>query len=263
MSQDEPPGFSLHRLQPLERFSDRADDYARYRPSYPAAALDAIFKGLATPVHAADIGAGTGISSRLLAERGAAVTAIEPNQAMRAAAIPHAGVVFRAGSAERTSLADASQHLLTCFQSFHWFEPVACLAEFARILRAGGRLALVWNDRDERDGFTAEYSALIRRVSSHHPATRRADRRQSEAILALLGGSGYFGNTRTHAFASSQSLDLEALIGRVRSSSYIPLDEPLQTALSADLKALHARWTAPNGLVPLVYRTHVFLCERN
>ncbi|UFP96659.1 class I SAM-dependent methyltransferase [Gloeobacter morelensis] len=262
MPQDETPGFSLHRLQPLERFSDRADDYARYRPSYPAAALDAIFAGLTTPIAAADIGAGTGISSRLLAERGAIVTAIEPNQAMRAAAIPHAGVVFRAGSAERTGLADACQHLLTCFQSFHWFEPVPCLAEFARILRAGGRLALVWNDRDERDGFTADYSALIRRVSSHHPATRRTDRKQSEAILTLLDGSGHFANTRTHAFASRQPLDLEALIGRVRSSSYIPLDEPVQTSLSADLKALHARWADASGLVYLVYRTQVFLCER-
>lgn len=76
---------------PTRRFSDRADAYARFRPSYPASAIDAILAGLAPPatLEAADVGAGTGIASRLLGDRGVRVAAVEPNAAMRAAAAPH------------------------------------------------------------------------------------------------------------------------------------------------------------------------------
>lgn len=86
-------------MNPLSRFSDRAADYAKHRPSYPTPAIDAILEGFGEPPQlvAADIGAGTGISSRLLAERGVRVIAIEPNAAMREAASPHPLVEFREG----------------------------------------------------------------------------------------------------------------------------------------------------------------------
>ncbi|WP_295618085.1 hypothetical protein [Chamaesiphon sp. GL140_3_metabinner_50] len=88
--------IALYTLNPLNRFSDRAADYVKYRPSYPAAVIDTILDGLdAAMLVAADIGAGTGISARLLAERGVRVFAIEPNAAMSAAATPHPLVEFR------------------------------------------------------------------------------------------------------------------------------------------------------------------------
>ena len=107
-----------------ERFADRATDYVAGRPSYPAAALDALFDGLGDPgdVLAADLGAGTGISSRLLAEYGAQVLAVEPNAAMREAAEPHPRVEWIAGTAEWTGLGEASIDLVTAFQAFHWFD---------------------------------------------------------------------------------------------------------------------------------------------
>ncbi len=98
----------LHAMNPQDRFSDRAGDYAKYRPSYPAAAIDSILEGLDEPSVAADIGAGTGISSRLLAERGVRVVAIEPNAEMRQAALPHPLVSFHNGTAENTNLPNAS-----------------------------------------------------------------------------------------------------------------------------------------------------------
>lgn len=135
----------LHTMNPLNRFSDRVAHYVKYRPSYPVAAIDIIFGGLGNPVQliAADIGAGTGISSRLLAERGISVIAIEPNTEMRQAAKSHELVEFREGTAEVTNLPDASVDLVTCFQSFHWFNPETSLLEFRRILKPSGRLALV------------------------------------------------------------------------------------------------------------------------
>src|SRR5262245_49009958 len=94
-------------LDPTGRFTQRADDYAVYRPTYPAAAIDAILDGLGAPARlvAADVGAGTGIASRLLAERGVRVLAVEPNAAMRAVAAAHPRVEAHVGTAEATGLA--------------------------------------------------------------------------------------------------------------------------------------------------------------
>jgi SAM-dependent methyltransferase len=162
-------------MNPLARFSDRASDYVKYRPSYPAAAIDAILDRLGEPsqLTAADLGAGTGISSRLLAQRGVRVFAIEPNGEMRQAAAPHALVELRAGTSEATNLPDTSIDLVTCFESFHWFNPVLTLPEFRRILKPGGRLAVVWNLRDRSDPVTLGYTQITRTGSQNHPAEKR------------------------------------------------------------------------------------------
>lgn len=110
----------LYAMNPLSRFSERAADYANYRPGYPTAAIDSILEGLDKPSQlvAADIGAGTGISSRLLAERGMRVLAIEPNAEMIQAALLHPLVEFQDGTAENTNLPSTSVDLVVCFQSF-------------------------------------------------------------------------------------------------------------------------------------------------
>src|SRR3989442_3132520 len=121
----------LHRMNPTRRFGDRASDYRRYRPDYPAAAIDTILSGLLDPgrLRVADIGAGTGICSRLLAERGVRLLAVEPNAEMRAAAEAHARIEWRAGEAEATGLAVASLDLVVCAQAFHWFRQPEALEE--------------------------------------------------------------------------------------------------------------------------------------
>jgi SAM-dependent methyltransferase len=105
----------------IARFNDRAGDYVRYRPAYPAAAIDAIFDGLpaARNLTVADIGAGTGISARLLADRGARVIGVEPGTVMRGAAAPHPNVRWLGGRAESTGLLDCSIDLVVCAQAFH------------------------------------------------------------------------------------------------------------------------------------------------
>jgi ubiquinone/menaquinone biosynthesis C-methylase UbiE len=134
----------LHQLNPLDRFSDRAVDYAKYRPIYPTEAIDKIVEGLGelSQLVVADIGAGTGISSRLLADRKIRVIAIEPNLEMRQAALSHPLVEFQEGMAGKTNLADLSVDLVTCFQSFHWFDPESTLLEFRRILKEKGKVNL-------------------------------------------------------------------------------------------------------------------------
>lgn len=257
MNQTNANATPLHTMNPLGRFSNRPVDYTKYRPSYPVAAIDTILNGLSSKsqIVAADVGAGTGIGSRLLAEQGVYVFAIEPNLEMRQAADPHPLVEFCDATGERTDLPDKLIDLVVCFQSFHWLEPTSSLLEFSRILKPSGRLALVWNDRDRDDKFTKEYSSLVRMASNYHPAEERRG-----SVNPLLA-SPHFANVRCQTFTYRQELDLSGLIGRAQSNSYIPREGLAQQQLVSGLKELYARWKDERGLVCLVYRTSVYLAE--
>jgi len=257
MSQSYSETTPLHNLNPLNRFSDRAEDYVKYRPSYPADAIDIILEGLDknSQILAADIGAGTGISSRLLAERGVNVIAIEPNAAMREAAEPHPLVEFCDGTAESTKLGDKSVDLVTCFQAFHWFNPEPALSEFHRILKPSGRLAVVWNNRDKEDALTAEYSRIVREASNNHPAESRM-----QSVEPLLA-TPYFCNIREYTFTYRQQLDLTGLIGRAKSVSYLPNESLADNKLIDSFQEIYQRFRDQNGFVYLVYRTSVHLGE--
>ena len=115
-------------MDPTTRFSKRAEDYARYRPTYPADAVAAILDGFTKP-RVADLGAGTGISSVLLADAGAHVFAIEPNAAMRASIPSRSDIEVIDGTAETTTLPNRSVDVVSAFQAYHWFEPDRVLAE--------------------------------------------------------------------------------------------------------------------------------------
>lgn len=242
----------LHEQQPLERFSDRAGDYARFRPGYPPAAIDAVLEGLGDPsrLEVADLGAGTGISARLLADRGARVLAIEPSAGMRDSAEPHPRVTWLAGQAERTGLPDAAADLVTAFQAFHWFDPEPALAEMRRILRPGGRVALVWNKRDRADPFTAAYGELVARLATTPPAEERGS-------PAALAASPHFGGVRTVVIPHAQPLALEGILGRARSTSYLPQEGARAEELFREIEALHRRFAGAGGLVALAYATEV------
>ena len=140
-------------IRPTERFTTRAEDYARHRPSYPPGALDLLAArcGLTAAACVADLGSGTGILTGLLLERGAEVFAVEPNDAMRTYAeaqlTGRPGFHSVPGSAEATTLPPASIDLLVAGQAFHWFNLAPARAELLRILRPGRWAALLWNER--------------------------------------------------------------------------------------------------------------------
>jgi SAM-dependent methyltransferase len=252
-----PESTPLYTFNPLTRFCDRVEDYVKYRPSYPAAAIDQILENLAPPSQlvAADIGAGTGISSRLLGDRGVNVIAIEPNPAMREAAEPHPLVEFRDGTAEITNLSDASVDLVTCFQAFHWFNPEPSLSEFRRILKPSGRLALVWNNRDQEDALTMEYNRLVREASNNHPAES-----QMKTVEPLLLTKNFV-NVRESNFVYQHELDLTGFIGRATSASYVPRQGQAYEQLISGLQELYQNFCDERGFVHMVYRTSVHLAE--
>lgn len=146
-------------------FGAEADAYDRGRPGYPPAALDWIVSGARAGdrgVDAVDVGAGTGKFTAGLVERAASVTAVEPDDAMRArleAVLP--GVRAVAGTGERMPLADASVDLVTVAQAWHWVDVEAASREVGRVLRPGGVLALVWNVRDDSTPWVRELTRVM------------------------------------------------------------------------------------------------------
>jgi SAM-dependent methyltransferase len=245
----------LYTWNPLSRFLNRASDYAKFRPSYPAAAIDVILQEIETksPI-VADVGAGTGISSQLLAERGVRVIAIEPNADMRQAAAPHPLVEYREATAEATGLSDASVDLITSFQSFHWFNPEPTLLEFKRILKPSGRLAAVWNDWDRTDKFTDHYIDLVL-TASNVPENEKY--RTTVEYLA----SYHLVNVKNFVFPYRQDVDLNGLIGLTRSQSIVPRSGAVLQQLIFDLQQLHTQFCDERGIVSLIYNTYVFLAQ--
>jgi SAM-dependent methyltransferase len=255
-----PTNPPLHELNPTTRFEDRAGDYANYRPSYPLIAIEAVIErlGPASALTIADIGAGTGISSRLLADSGARVLAIEPNKAMRSAAEGHARVEFLDGTAEWTGLPGACVDVVTSFQAFHWFNSVPALREFSRILRGQGRIALVWNERDSRDAFTAEYGIAINAAAGDHPSLNRSGVALCETIVK---SSPQFRDVRVLRFKNSKRMNLSALLGGSMSGSYVPKSGPLHDQLVLDLTRTHVKFAESDGCVEMIYQTEMVLAE--
>jgi SAM-dependent methyltransferase len=245
---------------PRQRFSNRVEDYVRYRPAYPRAILDLLREecGLVPESVVADIGSGTGLLTQLFIGNGNLVYGVEPNAAMRRAGEEflkkYAHFRSVAGSAEDTTLLDASVDFVLVGQAFHWFEPGITRTEFERVLKPGGWVAVIWNERS-KDGtaFLREYEALLRafgtdydQVSAKYPQDR---------LMESFIGSGRGGKK---SFATEQDFDFAGLRGRLLSSSYSPpqghpQNEPMLAALEK-LFQVHAQ----DGRVRFEYLTHVY-----
>ena len=244
----------MDALRPTTRFTDRVEDYVRYRPTYPPEAAACALAGAPDGI-VLDVGAGTGIWTALLAAQDRTIIALEPNTAMREAAPALKHVSWQAGTAEATALPDASAAVITVAQAFHWFRADEALAEFARVLVPGGRLALVWNRRSRVDSFTAGYRDAVLSVVAETAA---------EAMPFDSGcfpRSGRFTAPERIAFPHGQVLDRAGLHGRARSASYVPKEGPRAEELGARLDALFDRY-AEDGRVRLVYECEVYRSTR-
>jgi SAM-dependent methyltransferase len=250
--------------RPTDRFTGLAEVYARCRPDYPVAALDAIIShcGLGPASVIVDVGCGTGISTRLFAERGFRVIGVEPNADMRLKAETTPSPVsahlpeYRPGRAEATGLSDGCADVVLAAQAFHWFEPEPTLREFHRILKPGGWDVLMWNERDPRDAFTAAYGEIIAR-EAHGKAVEAQRHRAGEALLQ----SPLFRNAQVSRFSHEQALDEEGMLGRALSASYAPREPAAMEAITRDLRNVFARHQR-QGAVRLVYETSVYLAQR-
>lgn len=243
------------------RFSSRVENYIKYRPGYPPGVIETLRAecGLSVASLVADVGSGTGLLARLFLDLGCAVTGIEPNAEMRAAAerllADYPNFISLPGSAEETGLPDASQNFVTVGQAFHWFNPSDARTEFRRILRPGGWVALVWNQRRTTSSpFLRDYEALLQAYATDYNQVNHRNVEESpETIPAFFGG-----NYRVARFDNVQPFDFEGLRGRLLSSSYAPESgQPGYEEMLVELRLSFDRHQQ-NGRVLFEYDTRLY-----
>jgi ubiquinone/menaquinone biosynthesis C-methylase UbiE len=243
-----------------QRFSNRVADYVRYRPGYPAAVLDTLRKdcALRSGHTIADIGSGTGFLSDLFLKNGNRVYGVEPNAEMRQAGeeylASYDGFSSIAGSAESTSLDDSSVDFVTAGQAFHWFEQIATRREFSRILKLGGWVIVLWNERlTDTTPFLRDYEDLIRKFGTDYSRVNESYPRE-EQMRDFFRHNSY----RQERLPNFQVFDFEGLAGRVRSSSYMPAQgHPNFVPMLAELDRVF-RAHQQGGSVRIEYLTRLY-----
>ena len=245
--------------QSVERFSSRVENYAKYRPGYPTqiVALLQTDCGLVPQSVIADIGSGTGKLSELFLKNRNVVLGVEPNKGMRLAAerilAEYPNFKSVVGTAETTTLDDASVDFITAGQAFHWFKPANARIEASRILKPGGWVALIWNVRKlQSSTFLGDYEALLLKYATDYQNVRHEN---AEASI-----EGFFAPQAVtlKIFPNEQVVDLGGLKGSMRSSSYTPEPEhPNFSPLVHELEQIFDKHQR-NGRVVFDYDTKVF-----
>jgi|RifCSP13_3_1023840.scaffolds.fasta_scaffold33036_2 ubiquinone/menaquinone biosynthesis C-methylase UbiE len=246
---------------PTQRFSDRAENYRKYRPGYPPQIYDYLHKqaGLERQDVIADLGSGTGLLSSLFLRRGHEVYGIEPNEAMRKSAEEDLAEQqnFKSinGRAESIPLPDASVDFVVAGQAFHWFEPKATRVEVKRILKPGRQTALIWNNRRiELNPFHRDYEQLLGRFGIDYAKVARRWMITNEEIAAWFAPHPMV----QASFPNSKHVDAEGLRGGLLSASYIPTEgHPNYQPMLEALDELFARYQA-GGFVQIEYKTMVY-----
>ncbi len=246
-------------MKTVERFSNRVENYVKYRPNYPTKILQLFVDemNLRKDSVVADIGAGTGISARLFLENGNQVFGVEPNEAMRKAAEEYLKDFsnFKSinGTAENTSLENESVDFIVAAQAFHWFDETKTRKEFKRILKDDGFVVLMWNERQlDTSAFLKNYESLLIEFGTDYETVRH-DNITKETLQDFFQT-----DFRQAIFQNSQTVDFDGLRGRMLSASYVPSAEnPRFREMLKNLESLFAEY-AENGKIDILYDTKVF-----
>lgn len=246
----------------VERFSNRVVNYVKYRPHYPREIIGYLETkcGLTSESFIADVGCGTGISTKMFLENGNRVFGVEPNAAMREAAVEYLAALpnFNPvdGTSDETTLADESVDFVVAAQAFHWFEAKKAHPEFKRILKPGGHVVLIWNERQiDTTPFLVEYEAFLLKHAYDYGNVRH------ENIHAKEIGDFFQKEYNSATFSNQQVFDFEGLKGRMLSASYMPSEtDPQFDAVIEDLRRLFAKH-AENDRIKIFYDTNVYHCQ--
>ncbi|MGA2096085.1 MAG: class I SAM-dependent methyltransferase [Candidatus Acidiferrum sp.] len=243
-----------------QRFSSRVADYVHYRPGYPTGIRDLLRAecNLKSGHAIADIGSGTGFLSELFLKNGNRVFGVEPNEEMRKAGeeylASYDSFTSIDGSAEATTLEDASMNFVSAGQAFHWFDHDAARREFRRILKPDGWVVIVWNERlTDTTPFLRDYEDLLRKFGTDYASVKESYPHEQQ-MIEFFGPNAY----SSYELPNFQEFDFAGVAGRMRSSSFIPRPEaPTYAPMMAELERI---FDAHNqvGRVRLEYTTHIF-----
>ena len=261
MGLDQIPSFEgIAGKGALNRFSDRVENYIKYRPDYPVEIITFLNQeGLLKPESViADIGSGTGISTELFLKQHHVVYGIEPNKEMREAAerllVNYKNFKSISGTAESTTLSSNSIDLIAAGQAFHWFDKTKSKAEFERILKPGGNVVLIWNDRRTNNTpFLKSYEECIKKFAIDYDQVNHKN-----IDHKIFDGFYGAGNYKIQSFDHFQYFDFEGLKGRLLSSSYIPTEghADFNNMINA-LKKIVEQFQE-NGKVTIEYDTKIY-----
>jgi SAM-dependent methyltransferase len=243
----------------VERFSNRVANYVKYRPDYPREIIGYLEEhcGLTNRSVIADVGCGTGISTKLFLENGNRVFGVEPNAAMRDAAVEYLSAFPNFapidGTSDETTLAEKSLDIVVAAQAFHWFDPEKARPEFKRILKSGGHVVLIWNERQlDTTPFLIEYEAFLLKHAYDYGNVRHEniDAKEIADFFQKEYGSARFSNR--------QMFDFDGLKGRMLSASYMPSETDANfDIVIEELRSLFAKH-AENGKIEILYDTNVY-----
>lgn len=245
-----------------KRFSDRVENYVKYRPGYPQQAIHFILNnGIGNNSVVCDVGSGTGIFSRLLVEHVHELIAVEPNDEMREYAEKDLGGFSNfksvSATAENTTLENQSVDAIVAAQAFHWFNHEKCKTEFNRILKPGGIVVLIWNNRFSNTEFLKEYDNLLIEFGTDYSKVNHQNLTENDFHKFF---NGHF---EKQTFPNHQDFDLQGFLGRVFSSSYTPQkDHSNYNLFHTKLETLHKKYNN-NGIVQFNYQTEVYIGKLN
>lgn len=248
------------RTDPTQRFSSRVENYIKYRPGYPTEVVETLQSecGLTPDSIIADVGSGTGILTELFLQNGNVVYGVEPNREMREAGERLLQGYSRFHSvgakAEETTLDGASVDFIAAGQAFHWFDREKARAEFVRILKPQGWVALIWNERlTETTPFLIAFERLLKDYATDY---EQVDHRRIDAsVIRDFFDSHEF---RLKRFENVQVLDYEGLKGRLLSSSYVPdAQHPNYEPMIAELERIFQEYQN-EGRVDVEYVTLMY-----
>ena len=245
-------------LAPTKRFSNRVQNYLKYRPSYPNAVIDLLKSecGLSSEAVIADVGSGTGFLSELFLRNRNHVFGIEPNPEMRSAGekllAKYPNFCSIDALAEATTLADSSIEFVTAGQAFHWFDRSRARKEFERILKPDGWVVIIWNGFQTENPLVADYESILLRYGTDYRDVRHEiTDSQVESFFAP-------GSCSCARFDFQQNFDFEGFKGRLLSASYAPeAADPNYEPMLADLKRIFDA-NEKQGKVVFDYETQVY-----
>ena len=253
--------MEIEAFKPKARFSNVVDDYNKYRPDYPKHIIDILKMNcdLKKDSVIADIGSGTGIFTKMVLDNGNAVYGVEPNDNMRRKSeeilTGYNNFTPLKGDAEETTLETNSIDFITVAQAFHWFDTDIAIPEFYRVLKDSGFIVLIWNERITNENELMKgYDTLLRKYCKDYKATDHKHFKY-ERLKELFSGK----SITLYMVENSQTMDIDAFIGRLKSCSYCPLpDQKVYKPLMEAMEQMFNTYQKDNQLT-FEYETFLYV----